>query len=283
LRRHGVLWCIAPHEEIQMRETAQANAFLERLRSGELTLMMAIRSARTTEIVRIAKATGHHAVMVDLEHSAIDVGLAGEMCAAAGDLGLTPFVRVPERDYGIIGRLLDSGASGIVAPRIETVEEAAAICRACRFPPAGQRSQLAMVPQYGMRPMAAIELNPLLDTSTIVQALLETPAGIEAADAIAALPGIDMLSIGANDLCAELGIAGQFSDAGLRKHIAKVAEACKRHSKLFMLGGISDLDIVKDLLPLGIAPLFLTGTDTDMLYSAAEQRSRRISEWHRHN
>jgi hypothetical protein len=114
-----------------MRETAQANAFLERLRSGELTLMMAIRSARTTEIVRIAKATGHHAVMVDLEHSAIDVGLAGEMCAAAGDLGLTPFVRVPERDYGIIGRLLDSGASGIVAPRIETVEEAAAICRAC--------------------------------------------------------------------------------------------------------------------------------------------------------
>ncbi len=144
-----------------MRETAQANAFLERLRSGELTLMMAIRSARTTEIVRIAKATGHHAVMVDLEHSAIDVGLTGEMCATASDLGLTPFVRVPERDYGIIGRLLDSGAYGIVAPRIETVEEAAAICRACRFPPAGQRSQLAMVPQYGMRPMTAIELNPL--------------------------------------------------------------------------------------------------------------------------
>ena len=264
-----------------MRETVQANAFLERLRSGELTLMMLIRSARTTEIMRIAKATGHHAVMVDLEHSAIDVGLAGEMCATAFDLGLTPFVRIPERDYGIIGRLLDSGASGIVAPRIETVEEAATICRACRFPPAGQRSQLSMVPQYGMRPMAAIELNPLLDTSTTVQVLIETPTGVEAADAIAALPGIDMLSIGANDLCAELGIAGQFSDPSLRKHIARVAEACKHHSKLCMLGGISNLDIVKDLMPLGIAPLFLTGTDTDMLYSAAEQRSRRITEWHR--
>jgi 2-keto-3-deoxy-L-rhamnonate aldolase RhmA len=280
LRRHGVLWCIAPHEEIHMRETTQANAFLERLRSGELTLMMAIRSARTTEIVRIAKATGHHAVMVDLEHSAIDVGLASEMCAVASDLGLIPFVRVPERDYGIIGRLLDGGASGIIAPRIETVEEADAICRACRFPPAGQRSQLAMVPQYGMRPMAASELNSLLDASTIVQVLLETPQGIEAADAIAALPGIDMLSIGANDLCAELGIAGQFADARLREQVARVAEACKRHSKPFMLGGISDLAIVKDLLPLGVAPLFLTGTDTDMLYSAAEQRSRRLSEWH---
>src|ERR1700726_4061763 len=105
---------MAPHKEIHMRETAQANAFLERLRSGELTLMMAIRSARTTEIVHIAKATGHHAVMVDLEHSAIDVGLAGKMCSTASGLGLTPFVRVPEWEYGIIGRLLDSGACGII-------------------------------------------------------------------------------------------------------------------------------------------------------------------------
>ncbi len=92
-----------------------------------------------------------------------------------------------------------------------------------------------------------------------------------------------MLTIGANDLCAELGIAGQFSDTRLREHIAKVADACKRHRKLLMLGGISDLTIVKDLLPLGIAPLFLTGTDTDMLYYAAEQRSLRISEWHQQN
>jgi 2-keto-3-deoxy-L-rhamnonate aldolase RhmA len=221
--------------------------------------------------------------MVDLEHSAIDVGLAGEMCVAAGDLGMIPFVRVPEQDYGIIGRLLDGGASGIVAPRIETVEAAITICRACRFPPAGQRSQLAMVPQYGMRPMAATKLNPLLDANTIVNVLLETPDGVDAADAIAALPGIDLLSIGANDLCAELGIPGQYSDPRLRVQVAKVAEACKRHGKLLMVGGISDLDIVKDLLPLGIAPLFFTGTDTEMLYSAAEQRSRRISEWHQQN
>lgn len=266
-----------------MSKKAQVNAFLERLQAGKLTLMMAIRSARTTEIVRIAKATGHHAIMVDLEHSAIDIGLAGEMCATANDLGMTPFVRIPERDYGTIGRLLDSGASGIIAPRIETVEEATTVYRACRFPPRGQRSQLTMVPQYGMRPMTAIELNPMLDTNTIVQVLIETPKGVEAADAIAALPGIDMLAIGANDLCAELDIAGQFSDTRLREHIAKVAEACKRHRKLFMLGGISDLTLVKDLLPLGIAPLFLTGTDTDMLYSVAEQRSRRISEWHQQN
>lgn len=123
----------------------------------------------------------------------------------------------------------------------------------------------------------------MLDAGTIVNVLLETLAGVEAADAIAALPGIDILSIGANDLCAELGIPGQFADPRLRAHIAKVAQACNHHGKLLMVGGISDLEIIKGLMPLGIAPLFFTGTDTDMLYSAAEQRSHRMSEWHRQN
>ncbi len=267
-------------EARHMTTPPRRNPFLDRLRANEPTLMMAIRSSRTTEIVRIAKATGNHAVMVDLEHSAITIETAGEMCSAAGDLGLTPFVRVPERDYGIIGRLFDSGALGIIAPRIETVAQAEELSRSCRFPPDGQRSQLAMVPQYGMRPMPARELNPLLDASTIVQVLLETPLGIAHSDAIAALPSVDMLSIGANDLCAELGIPGRFDHERLRACVTSVAAACKRHDKLFMLGGISDLAIVKSLLPIGIAPLYQTGTDTDMLFSAAEQRTKRLLEWH---
>ena len=154
------------------------NTLLDRLRSGGLSLMLAIRGSRTTDVVRIARATGHHAILVDLEHSVISLDLAGQLCAAAGDLGLTPFVRVPERDYGSIGRLLDAGAEGIIAPRIETAEAAALVSRACRFPPRGQRSQLAMVPQLGLRPTPAAALNPALDSAAIVQALLETPLGI---------------------------------------------------------------------------------------------------------
>jgi 2-keto-3-deoxy-L-rhamnonate aldolase RhmA len=188
--------------------TPRSNPFLDRLRRGEPTLMMAIRHARTPEIVRIARSTGHHAIMVDLEHAAIPLDVAGQMCAAAGDLGLFAFVRIPERDYGSIGRLLDSGGAGIVAPRIGSAAEAETIARACRFPPQGQRSVLAQVPQLGMTPTPAREMNPRLDAFTVVQVLLETPAGIAAADAIAALPGVDMIAIGANDLTGELGIPG---------------------------------------------------------------------------
>lgn len=253
---------------------------LDRLRAGKLTLVLAIRMSRTADIVRIAKATGHHCVMIDLEHSAMPLDVAAQLCAAAGDLGLTPFVRVPEREYGAIGRLLDGGAVGIVAPRVESVAEAETVARACRFPPRGQRSQLAAVPQYGFRPMPARALNPLLDDATIVQILLETPAGIAAADAIAALDGVDMLAIGANDLCAEMGCPGDYHDPRLREAVATVAAACRRHGKLLMLGGIGDLDLVADLARLGVAPLQMTGMDGDLLFGAVDARVRRFAEWH---
>jgi 2-keto-3-deoxy-L-rhamnonate aldolase RhmA len=256
------------------------SAFLDRLRAGETTLMLGIRSSRTTEVVRIAHTTGYHAIMVDLEHSTMSLDTAAQLCATAGDLGMTSFVRVPEREYGAIGRTLDCGAHGIIAPRIETVAEAELVARACRFAPRGQRSQLAMVPQLGMRPTPASVLNPTLDDAMIVQILLETPKGIANADDIAALDGVDVLMIGANDLTAELGIPGQFGNPRVREAVATVAEACRRHGKLLMVGGIADLEVLDSLRPLGVCPLYLPGTDTDLLYSAAEARAAKFTTWH---
>ena len=202
--------------------------------------MLGIRGARTTDIARVAASTGHHAVLVDLEHSTMSLEVAAAICSAAHDLGLVPFVRTPEREYGAIGRLLDGGAEGIVAPRIETAEEAATVVAACRFPPRGQRSQLASVPSLGMRPTPAKTLNPLLDEATLVQILIETPRGVANADAIAAVDGVDMIALGANDLTAELGIPGEYDHPLVRDAVAAVAAACRAHGRLFMLGGIGD-------------------------------------------
>ncbi|MDX8032633.1 aldolase/citrate lyase family protein [Lentzea sp. BCCO 10_0856] len=247
------------------------SSFLQRLHEGRPTLMLPIRSGRTPDVVRIARATGHHAVMIDLEHSTMSLDVAAQLCATAADLGLTPFVRVQEREYGAIGRLLDCGAQGIVAPRVDTALEARTVARACRFPPRGQRSQLAMVPMLDMRPTPAAELNPWLDESTIVQILVETPDGVAGAREIAAIDGVDMLGIGANDLTAELGSPGDHTR--IRSHVAEVAQACREHGKLLQLGGVGDLQLLKSLLPLGVCPLFMTGTDTDLLYAGASARA----------
>jgi 2-keto-3-deoxy-L-rhamnonate aldolase RhmA len=262
-----------------MSPAEPASGFLARLRRGELTLMLGVRGSRGTDVVRVAHATGHHGILIDLEHSTLSLDEAARMCATAGDLGLTPFVRLPEREYGAIGRLLDGGAAGIVAPRIETVAEARAVAGACRFPPRGQRSQIATVPQLGMRPTPARELNPRLDDATIVQILLETPAGIANAEAIAQLDGVDMLAIGVNDLTAELGVPGEHADPRVRDAVATVAEACRRHGKLLMVGGVADLDLVGAFAALGACPLQVTGMDTDLLFAEARARVSKLAAW----
>jgi 2-keto-3-deoxy-L-rhamnonate aldolase RhmA len=254
---------------------------LDRLRAGELTLMLGIRSSRTTDVVAIAQSTGHHCIMVDLEHSTMSTDVAATLCSFAGGLGMTAFVRIPEREYGMIGRLLDGGADGIVAPRIETVAEAEAVARACRFPPRGQRSQTAQVPQLGMRPTPAAEMNPALDKAVVVQILLETPEGIANSDAIAALDGVDMLAIGANDFTTELGIPGEHDDPRVKAAVATAAEACRRHGKLLMVAGIRDESIYESLVPLGVCPLVLTGMDSTLLFNAAAAGAERAIASHK--
>lgn len=255
------------------------NPFLHRLHAGEPTLMLAVRGSRTAEVVQIAHSTGHHGIMVDLEHSSMSTDVAAQLCVTAGTLGMTALVRIPEREYGMIGRLLDGGAHGIIAPRIETAEEAQRIARACRFAPRGQRSQTAMVPQLGMRPTPARESNPALDDAAVVQILLETPAGIANADAIARIDGVDMIAIGANDLTAEWGVPGDYADPRLRAAAADVAEACRRHGKLAMLGGVGDRSVLDSLVPLGVCPLWITGVDSALLYRAAQAGAQATTDW----
>ena len=252
------------------------NAFLDRLRSNDPVLMLAVRSSRTADVIRIAKSTGHDAVMIDLEHSTMTLDVAASLCSTAADLGLFPFVRVREREYGALGPLLDGGAHGVIAPRVETAAEAAAVARACRFAPRGQRSQLAAVPQFGLRPTPAATLNPALDDATVVQILIETPAGVARAAEIAAVPGVDLLAFGANDFTAELGVPGQYADPRVTQAISVLAAAAKQHGKLLMVGGVADPALLREFDTLGVCPLRLTGTDTDMLYAGAAARAERF-------
>ncbi|MEA2949445.1 MAG: hypothetical protein QOI40_4775 [Alphaproteobacteria bacterium] len=249
-----------------------ARAAVERLTQGTPVAALGVRSSRTADIARIARSSGHHAIWVDLEHSTMPVDTAALICAAALDLGLAPFARIPEREYGVIGRLLDGGVLGIIAPRVETVEEAQAIVAACRFPPFGHRSAVATLPHLNFQRMPAAEFNAALNRATVVKILLESPRGIENAEAIAALPGVDIVGIGTNDLAAEMGVTGQFRHPEVRKaHEAAIA-ACRRAQKPLAIGGIGDVAYAAELIRLGAAPFMFTGIDTDLLLAAARDR-----------
>src|SRR5271170_3724379 len=136
-----------------------AKALMERLAQGLPVAALGVRCSRTADIARIARCTGHQAIWIDMEHSTMPVDTAAMICAASLDLGLVPFVRRPERDYGVIGRLLDGGAMGIIAPRIETAEQAREVVAACKFPPYGHRSAIGTLALVEFKTIPVGEFN----------------------------------------------------------------------------------------------------------------------------
>jgi 4-hydroxy-2-oxoheptanedioate aldolase len=271
-----------------MKDPAQTSRFtdskvLHRLARGEPLLSLGIRNARTAEIARFAKSAGFGIVWVDLEHSSLSVDCAVQISAAAADLGLEAWVRVPEREYGVIGRLLDGGVTGIVAPRVETAAEAQQVVNAARFPPRGYRSQIAHLPQVGYRKLPPAELMTAADRATTVHILLESARGIDNADSIAAIDGVDMLHVGMNDLSVDLGHVGNLRHPDMLDACKRVIAAAHRHGKLGVAGGSSDPALCLELLDAGAAPIIFAAIDTDVLCAGLNQRAQewtqRIQEW----
>jgi 2-keto-3-deoxy-L-rhamnonate aldolase RhmA len=259
------------------------NPALQRLARGIPLLSLGIRNARTAEIVRMAKIAGFGLVWIDLEHSSMSIDCAVQIIASAADLGLEAWARVPEREYGAIGRLLDGGATGIVAPHVETAEEAQDVVSAARFPPLGQRSQIAHLPQTKYRRMAAAELMRCADLATTVHMLIESAEGVRNADAIAAIDGVDVLHVGMNDLSVDLGHVDDLRHADMLDACKRVITAAHSHGKLAVVGGSSDPKQFVELLGAGAAPLVFAAIDTDVLAAGLGQRAAQwdqlMQEW----
>jgi len=246
-----------------------SNRMQERLARGEVALCMATRLARTAEIAMIADACGFDAFFIDMEHCPITLDAAAQICVAALPVGVTPLVRIAGHDFDDATRLLDAGALGIVCPNVSTPAEAQAFARACRFPPLGERSVGGAGPLQGYRATPLAEVNKQGNAATLLIAMLETPEGIANADAIAAVPGIDVLLIGSNDLCTALGIPGELKHPKLRAAYEATAKACQVHNKTLGVGGIrADVAHVAELVALG-ARFVIAASDVQYLMAAA--------------
>lgn len=253
------------------RPSATGPALMERLIRGEAVYTLGVRHSRTADIARIASMAGFDLLWVDLEHSAMSMDAAAAILGGAHDLGLGAWARVPENDFGSIGRLLDSGATGIILPRVETVEQARRLAACCRFPPAGERSMIARLPQNGFVKTSAVELVEAANRMTVCQALIESRLGVANANEIAAVEGVDMLAVGANDLTAEMGFPGELRRQEVLQACQTVADAANDHGKIAIIGGVRDERDFAIMMEMGFAPLVFAAIDTDLVAQGAAE------------
>ncbi len=206
----------------------------QKLAQGKVAVGLGMRAVKSAEIALIAKQAGMDWLFIDLEHGPLGIDQAGQVAIAAIGAGVTPVARVTHQNLADAARLLDAGVLGIVFPHVDTAEEARAAADACRYSPAGKRS-------VGGPPIAAV-------------------------------PGIDALLIGTNDLTLEMGIPGEYGHERVKDAYRRMIEACRKHKKWPGMGGIYDTVHAKSYVEMG-ARLLLGGSDLSFIAAGAKARA----------
>jgi 4-hydroxy-2-oxoheptanedioate aldolase len=221
-------------------------------------------------MAELAGRGGFDWVLLDCQHGAVSEADLLPCIQAIGLGGAPALVRVGSDEPRLIMRALDLGAAGVVVPLVSTPGQAAAAVAATRYPPEGNRS-FGPVRRY-YDPAGA-------GAGPVCLAMIETAAGLESIEEIAATPGLGGVFIGPVDLALDLGMGlPDFSDLSpLREPIERIVAAAKKHD---IIAGAASLasPTVEQLLDLGVKFTTL-GADTGHVVQGFAASAARRTEW----
>ncbi|MDZ4165933.1 MAG: aldolase/citrate lyase family protein [Smithellaceae bacterium] len=209
---------------------------MRQLREGKKKVGTMVRMVRNPASAWMAHQAGLDFIMLDLEHGPFNMETVEDVFKVGRALHLGCLVRVPELSKAYVSRIMDAGATGVMAPMLETKEQAERLVYWSKYTPLGNRGY------GGIGGHTNFQAIPLGDTTaflvnaneeTISIAQIETALAIENIDEIASVPGLDALLIGPNDLAISLGCAGDLLGPVLDAAIGKVAAATRKHGKIF--------------------------------------------------
>lgn len=248
------------------------NVAREKLEQGRLSLGVGVRLTRSVEIAKAMAVAGFDWLFLDMEHGVMSLDACAQISIAALDAGIAPIARMPNGEYAIATRALDNGALGIVIPHVDTAGEAREVVNRLKYPPVGHRSMGGIGPHYGLGSASSREAAAALNAANLTIVMLETPTAIDNAEEIAAVPGVDVLLMGTNDLCAEMGIHGDFGNERVGEAYRKMITAARKHGKFPGMGGVYNETLMPRYIEMG-ARFILCGHDAAFLAAAAAQRS----------
>jgi 4-hydroxy-2-oxoheptanedioate aldolase len=260
---------------VQAKDIVRNNV-KEKLARNEIVASMTVRLVRGIEIAQIAKTAGFDMLYIDIDHSSFSLDTTGQICLAALNAGIVPMVRVPSHTPEYISRVLDGGALGVIAPHIDSAEQALTVVRGAKFPPLGERGAAGALPHLQYRSFPVAEANAAINDATMVIVQFESADAVNKANEIAAVEGVDLVLIGVNDMLASLGLAGQYEHPKVREAYARTIAACHKHGKHVGIGGLSTHPkLVAEFVAMG-ARMVSTGTDIQFLLAAASEKARQV-------
>jgi 2-keto-3-deoxy-L-rhamnonate aldolase RhmA len=254
------------------------NPIRETLARGEVSLGVALRQARTVDIAKAMKTAGYDWLFIDCEHNSMTIDQAAQLSTAALYAGVAPIVRVPGYEHWNASRALDNGALGVCVPHVETAELAQRFVSYVRYPPLGRRSVTGALPQLDFQALPLKAATEAVNAATMLVLNIESPLGVENAEAICAVPGVDAILMGTSDLSMGMGLPGQLDHPRIAEALERVVAACRRHDVIPGIGGVYDPPLLKRYMQLGFR-MVLAGSDMSFTMMGARERARAIREF----
>jgi 2-keto-3-deoxy-L-rhamnonate aldolase RhmA len=203
------------------------NQVKRRLKAGEVVVGIMISEVHSPNIAMMMAEAGFDFIVVDSEHSSIDLEAVGNIVLAGRGTNCTVIVRPPAKERILMSRPLDAGAEGLLVPLIDTREEAEAVIAATKYYPLGRRGLATRraFSNYTTRP--ATDIIAEANAETLIAVQVETGRAVENVEEIVSVPGVDVAFVGPNDLSQSLGLPGQYSHPEVEAAIHRVIAACQ--------------------------------------------------------
>ena len=201
------------------------NALKDAIKSGRTVIGTTV----TPDIdVSILANAGYDFLLFDTQHSAWEIKQLRPSIETMRGKEAAPLVRVAANQAHLICFALDAGARGIIVPMVNTRAEAEAAVRACRYFPAGNRSNAGVRGEWGEF-KSYRDYMDAVNNELVILPMIETNEALENLDAIASVPGVDVLLIGPSDFSIELGVPLDYQCDLYQRALDKVAAAAAKH------------------------------------------------------
>tara|TARA_B100000315_G_scaffold113016_1_gene103673 strand:+ start:765 stop:1565 length:801 start_codon:yes stop_codon:yes gene_type:complete len=231
-------------------------------------------------VVEIIALAGFDGAFIDMEHSAFDLQLVGEMIRVADLAGITSVVRVPDNDTKLILRILDMGAQGIQVPHIAGVEGAKRAVDAVRYPPVGDRGGAGSTRAAGYGSVPWRDHVRTSNDEVLLVVMTEDQRGFDEIEAIAGVDGVDLIALGPTDISAALGIT-EPGDPRLRQAFEEMAGKVKNvgKAKVYIPVYHSALYLTpQDLVQMGVSYTSVAPAPPTIVLNSLRESAKRIRE-----
>ena len=251
------------------------NGTKEKLRAGQAAIGVRMDFA-SPYVLEVLGKTGFDFVYFDCEHSSLSEGACEEMVRATELTSLTPIVRVPSNEPGVILRYLDSGVMGVIIPHCHNRQTAQRAVKAVKYHPQGDRGIAGR--SLSLSGLSVADYIKEANKETLVVLMIEDPEAIKNLAEIVGVDGIDVLFVGRLDLSVSLGIPGEVDHTTIKEAVNKVIVQGRAAGKAAGVGAI-DVGKPESIRQfIGQGAQFFSLNLTSILANASRQLLQKIKE-----